>query len=195
MAVALIPTDHVGTIVWLGHQPDPVADKVIVARPLDAMPLSFAGYAGESHAGLTRPSCGRVRAQYRRGTPIRNTRQLCLVSAEEMAQVAARLGISDFDYAWVGASVVIAGIPDFTHVPPSARLQAEDGTTLTVDMENHPCQEPAVTIAKARPGEGRAFKAAAQGLRGVTAWVEREGTLRVGQQIRLHIPAQRPWAP
>jgi len=195
VASALIPTEHVGTIVWLGHQPDPVVDKVIVACPRDAMPLTFAGYAGESHAGLTRASCGRVLAQYRRGTPIRNTRQLCLVSAEEMAQVAASLGMADFDYAWVGASVVIAGIPDFTHIPPSSRLQAEDGTTLTVDMENHPCPEPAVTIATARPGEGRAFKAAAQGRRGVTAWVEREGTLRLGQQVRLHIPAQRAWAP
>lgn len=193
MPTALVPTDLVGTIVWLGHQPDPVAGKVIRSVPVARMPLSFAGYAGESHAGLTRPSCGRVLAQYKRGTPIRNTRQLCIVSAEEMAAVAAELGIAAWDHAWVGASVVIEGIADFTHIPPSSRLQADDGTTLTVDMENHPCQEPAVTIAKVLPGQGRAFKAAAAGRRGVTAWVEREGVLHIGQKVRLHVPAQRPW--
>jgi hypothetical protein len=193
---ALIPTDHVGTITWLGHQPQPVgADLIIHAQPLTEMALTFSGLASESHAGLTRPSCSRVTDQYPRGTEIRNVRQLAIVSAEEMAAVAAELGLADFDPAWVGASLVISGLPDFTHIPPSSRLQAEGGATLTVDMENLPCIEPAKTIEAARPGHGKAFKAAAKGRRGVTAWVEREGVLRVGQQIRLHVPAQRPWAP
>jgi hypothetical protein len=94
----------------------------------------------------------------------------------------------------VGASVVLRGIPDFTHVPPSSRLQGPDGVTLVVDMENLPCQEPAVTIAKATGGQGKAFKAAAMGKRGVTAWVEREGHLRIGDVLVLHVPAQRAWS-
>ena len=192
---ALIPTDHVGTVVWLGHQPRPVEDLVIHAAPIEVMPLSFAGLASEVHAGLTRPSCSRVTAQHPRGTVIRNVRQLCLVSAEEMADVAAALGLEAIDPAWVGASVVLSGIPDFTHLPPSSRLQGPDGVTLVVDMENLPCQEPAVTIGRARPGQGRGFKAAAKGRRGVTAWVEREGTLRKGDLLRLHVPGQRAWAP
>lgn len=195
MPAALVPTEHIGTIVWLGHQPNPVLDLVITAHPQTEMAVTFAGYAGESHAGLTRPSCSRVLAQYKRGTTIRNTRQLCVVSAEEMAAVADTLGITDFDYAWVGASVVVAGIPDFTDVPPSSRLQADNGTTLTVDMDNHPCQEPAITIGKVRPGKGKAFMTAAMGRRGVTAWVEREGILRIGQKVRLHVPGQRGWEP
>lgn len=191
----LMPTDHSARIVWLGTQRIPVKDLVITSEPLAEMPLTFAGYAGESHAGLTRPSCSRVLKQHPRGTKIRNTRQLCLVSAEEMAEVAVTLGMDRFDYAWVGASVVLEGIPDFTHLPPSSRLQGPDGTTLVVDMLNEPCQEPAVTMAKATGGQGRAFKAAAKGKRGVTAWVEREGTLRLGDVLRLHIPQQRPWQP
>lgn len=191
---ALVPTSHVGRITWLGYQPVPVADLVITAEPLEAMPLGFAGFAGEVHAGLTRPSCSRVMDQHPRGTTIRNVRQLCVVSAEEMAAVAAELGLERFDHAWVGASVVIEGIPDLTHVPPSSRLQAEDGTTLVVDMENLPCHEPAATIAKATGGLGKRFRAAAKDRRGITAWVEREGTLRLGQALRLHVPAQRPWA-
>ncbi len=191
---ALIPTDVSGTIVWLGCQPEPVQDLTIRSVPLDEMPLTFAGYVGESHGGLTRPSCGRVAAQYPRGTTIRNTRQLCIVSAEEMAEVADAMGLGAMDFAWVGASLVIAGIPDLTHLPPSSRLQADSGATLVVDMENLPCKEPAVTIGKSLPGKGRDFTVAARGRRGVTAWVERPGTLRRGMAVRLHVPAQRAWA-
>lgn len=192
---ALIPTKYVGTITWLGHQPDPVENQIIVAKPLAEMALSFDGYAGESHAGLTRPSCSRVLAQYPRGTEIRNVRQLCVVSAEEMAAVAAELGLAEWDHAWVGASVVISGLPDFTHIPPSSRLQAASGATLAVDMENHPCIEPAKTIELVRPGHGKAFKAAAKGRRGITAWVERQGVLRLGDSVTLHVPDQRHWSP
>jgi hypothetical protein len=191
---ALLPTNIVGTIVWLVAQPEPVENLVIRAIPLTEMPLSFAGFAGESHAGLTRPSCSRVKAQHPRSTVIRNVRQLAVVSAEEMAEVAAKLGLEAMDHAWVGASLVIEGIPDFSHLPPSSRLQGPDGVTIVIDMQNRPCQEPAVTIEKAQPGHGKAFKAAAKGKRGVTAWVEREGTLRLGDKVNLHVPDQRPWA-
>ena len=63
-----------------------------------------------------------------------------------------------------------------------------------VDLENGPCLEPARTIEQARPGHGKGFKAAASGRRGLVAWVEREGTLRLGDRVRLHVPTQRPWA-
>lgn len=192
---ALVPTDHTARVVWLGYQPVPVEKLVITSAPLEVMPLTFAGYDGEVHAGVTRPSCSRVLKQYPRNTVIRNVRQLCIVSAEEMAEVARDMGLAAMDYAWVGASLVLEGIPDLTHLPPSSRLQGPDGVTLVVDMENLPCQEPAVTIEKALPGQGKGFKRAAEGKRGVTAWVEREGTFRLGDEVRLHIPAQRGWQP
>jgi hypothetical protein len=93
----------------------------------------------------------------------------------------------------LGATLVIAGIPDFSHVPPSSRLQAEGGATIVVDMENRPCTLPARPIETAHPGFGRAFKPAAQGRRGVTGWVEREGVLRIGQRVTLHVPDQPVW--
>lgn len=192
---ALIPTDYTARVVWLGYQPVPVEKLVITAMPLAEMPLTFAGFAGEVHAGDTRPSCSRVTKQHPKGTEIRNVRQLSVVSAEEMAKVAADMGLQAMDYAWVGASLVLEGIPDLTHLPPSSRLQGPDGVTLVVDMENLPSQEPAVTIEQALPGQGKGFKSAAKDKRGITAWVEREGTLRLGDAVRLHIPAQRPWAP
>ncbi len=193
---ALIPTDHLGTVVWLGVQRVPVGrDLVIHGEAVAEMPLTFAGFPDEIHAGLTREACSRVTAQHPKGTPIRNVRQVSLVGAEDMAAVATRLGLPRIDYAQVGASVVVEGIPDFTYLPPSSRLQGPDGVTLVVDMENLPCIEPAKTIEAAHPGHGKAFKEAARGKRGVTAWVEREGTLRVGDILRLHVPAQRAWSP
>ncbi|MFV2003218.1 MAG: MOSC domain-containing protein, partial [Paracoccaceae bacterium] len=108
---------------------------------------------------------------------------------------ASKIGIEWIDPAWLGASMVVRGIADFTHLPPSSRLQTQDGTTLTVDMVNRPCNLPARVIEQDAPGVGKAFKAAAVGVRGVTAWVEREGPIRVGDTLRLHVPDQRGWSP
>jgi len=189
---ALIPTEFTARITWLGHNAS--RDSALATAPLTSMPLSFAGYAFESHAGLTRPSDSRVLAQYARGTEIRNTRQVSILSAEDLAAIAAEMGIEALDPSFVGASVVVEGIPDFTHIPPSSRLQCEaTGTTLTVDMENRPCTLPAPGIEAAHPGAGKAFKPAAVARRGVTAWVEREGVLQVGATLRLHIPDQPVW--
>ncbi len=191
---ALLATGFTARVAWLGVQRRPVGqDLVIHGEAVAEMALTFAGFAGESHAGLTLPSGSRVRDQHPKGTTIRNTRQLSIVSAEEMAAVADELGLEAMHYAWVGASLVIEGIPDFSRVPPSSRLQGPDGATLVIDMENRPCREPAVTIGKALPGQGKAFTTAAQGRRGVTAWVEREGTLRIGDSLRLHVPDQPAW--
>ena len=45
-----------------------------------------------------------------------------------------------------------------------------------------------------RDGFGARFKPAADGRRGVTAWVERPGRLALGETLQLSIPDQRVWA-
>lgn len=189
---ALKPTKIVGRIVWLGHVSD--RDAALASDAQETMVLTFAGPAGEDHGGLTRPSCSRVIAQYKRGTEIRNTRQLSVVSAEELAQIAQDMGLDALDPAWIGATMVVEGIPDFSHIPPSARLQMPSGATLTVDMQNRPCHLPAKVIDETHPGRGGAFKASAHNRRGVTAWVEREGTVSLGDAVTVHVPDQRAWA-
>ncbi len=189
---ALLPTKLTARITWLGRVEE--GGEGIRSVPLDAVHATYAGVEGEVHAGLTRPACTRVRDQYPKGTEIRNVRQFSIVSAEEMAAIAAEIGVEALAPEWLGASIVIEGLPDFSHVPPSSRLQNADGTALVIDMQNRPCIYPAKEIEKDRPGHGKAFKPAAEGRRGVTAWVEREGPLRVGDELRLHIPDQRAWA-
>lgn len=189
---ALVPTSFSGKITWLGRVPDRATQEISTIE-LKEMPLTFAGAEGEVHAGLTRPSCSRVTAQYTFGTEIKNTRQISIVSVQELEQIAQALGLEAIDPMWLGASIVVDGIPDFSHIPPSSRLQSQDGVTVTVDMQNRPCVLPAKTIEAAKPGQGKAFKSAANGKRGVTAWVECEGTLRLGDTLTLHVPDQRAW--
>ncbi len=190
---ALMRTEFIGTIAWLGRVTN--RDAKLQSDPLSEIMVRFDGPEGEAHGGLTRPSCSRVLGQYPRNTPIRNTRQFAIVSAEELAAIAADMGLTALDPALVGASMVIEGIADFSHLPPSSRLQSASGATLVVDMENRPCTLPARPIETRHPGFGAKFKPAAKDRRGITAWVEREGLLRVGDAIRLHIPDQRAWLP
>ena len=189
---ALLPTDFVAQIVWLGRVTS--QDDGIRSEAVQTLELDFAGAKGEYHRGETRPSCSRMLDQYPRGTKIRNVRQLSIVAQEDLDTIASKMDLDAIRPEWMGATLVLKGIPDFSHVPPSSRLQAPNGTTLTIDMENRPCQFPAREIEKDHEGYGKRFKAAAKDRRGVTAWVEREGSLALGDALTLHIPDQPVWA-
>ena len=139
-----------------GHRDRPV--EVLLGSALTEMALTFEGIPGSMHAGRTRSSCSRVTAQHPKGTEIANTRQLSVVSAEELADIAHALGIAQIDPARLGASIVVEGLPDFTHLPPAARLQGPSGVTLVVDMENRPCVYPARSLEQTHPGHGKGFR-------------------------------------
>lgn len=191
---ALKRTDYTCEIIYLGYVAD--RESALASTPENEVFTSYAGVKGECHGGVTRASCVRVAEQYPEGTEIRNVRQLSIISAEEMDAVAAEIGIDEVKPEWMGASIMVRGLPDFTHVPPSARLQNVAGTTLVIDMENRPCMYPGKeAVEPHHPGKGKLLKSAAKGKRGVTAWVEREGTLKVGDILTLHIPDQPVWAP
>ena len=189
---ALIPTSYSGKITWLGLVGP--GTEGIRSAPRDSVFAGFAGVDGETHGGLTREACSRTLAQHPKGTEIANVRQFSVLSAEDIAAIAAGIGLETLAPEMLGASIVIEGIEDFSHLPPSSRLQNEAGTTLVIDMQNRPCVWPGKEIEKDHPGIGRLFKSAAEGHRGVTAWVEREGPLSVGDMMRLHVPDQRPWS-
>ena len=152
---------------------------------------NYAGLEGESHSGLVRSSCVRVRHQYPQGTEIRNTRQISIVSTEELAIIADKMGVSELKPEWLGANLMVSGIPDFSQIPPSTRMIFTGGASLVVDLENSPCKYPGEIIDRHHPGFGKLFAKAAVGRRGVTAWVEREGDINTDDSIHLYIPPQR----
>ena len=104
--------------------------KSLASARVDEVAVSFGGFEGDSHAGLTREACVRTKHQYREGTEIRNTRQVSILSQEELAEVAGALALDVIEPEWVGANLLISGIPTLTLLPPSSRLIFEGGAFL-----------------------------------------------------------------
>lgn len=186
----LSPTKLTATIRFLGINDTP---GDLSTSPINQVSVDYSGFEGDSHSGLTRLSCVRVQRQYPKGTPIRNTRQISALSVEEMDSIRSTMELDELDPSWVGANLVVEGLHDFSKIPPSARLIAQNGTSLVVDMENAPCKFPGDIIDQHRPGMGHRFPRAALGKRGVTLWVERTGSLSVGDVLTLHVPPVCTW--
>ncbi|MBJ6370958.1 MOSC domain-containing protein [Sedimentitalea arenosa] len=184
---------YIAEVVWLGVVP--VGGGSLRSEARDTVDLAFGGVEGEAHAGDRRPSCSRVTNLYPKGTEITNTRQLSVLSDEEMGDIAAAMGLDALDPGLIGASMILRGIPDFSHVPPGSRLLFDSGACVTIDLENGPCVFPGREIEAEAPGHGKLFKPAANDRRGVTAWVERPGAVALGDKLRLFVPDQRAWAP
>ena len=188
----LRPTEHYGRVTFLGVVLD--RDTTLASEPRECLELGFDGAAGECHGGRTRPSCSRVKLQYPRGTEITNARQLSILSAEELAEAAAAMGIDHIKPEWTGANIILEGIPDFTRIPPSSRLIFESDASVVNDMENGPCKFVGEEIEKHHPGKGLSFPKHAREKRGICGWVERPGQIALGMTVRLHIPPQRIWS-
>jgi len=186
----LTPTDHVVTINYLGVNN---SDKDLTTTLQQSVHVDYTGFVGDLHSALTRASCVRVKSQYPKGTEIRNTRQISALSVEELAFIQQTMQLDTLAPEWVGANLVVEGLHDFSKIPPSSRLIAENGTSLVVDMENAPCRFPGEIIEQYKPGFGKKFPKAALGRRGVTLWVERQGALAIGATLRLHIPPVCNW--
>jgi len=155
------------------------------ARP--ELMLTYAGVAGDRHEGLVRPS-GAREPWYPRGTPMRNERQLSILSAEELAEVAAALGLPQILGQWVGANLVLSGIPHLTQLPPRSLMLFPSGATIRIDGDNDPCRKTGKTIAVQHKGRADlefGFVKAAMGKRGLVGWVEREGAIRPGDAVKV----------
>ncbi|NBQ38672.1 MAG: MOSC domain-containing protein [Alphaproteobacteria bacterium] len=171
----------------------PHREKGLEKSPTDALTLTFDGIHGDCHSGATMVSDARTMKQYPRGITLKNRRQVSIVSVEEMADIADKLAIPSLPPEWVGANLLVSGIPDLTILPPSTRMMFSSGATLIIDLENQPCKYPAEIIENHHPGHGSAFVAMAKNKRGLVAWVEREGKIASGDTIRLFLPPQRLW--
>ncbi|RUT82703.1 MULTISPECIES: MOSC domain-containing protein [unclassified Mesorhizobium] len=163
-------------------------------RPVDELLLDFDGIAGDFHAGPTRRAGGRE-PWYPRGTEMRNERQLSIVAADELAVVAQRMGLAEIRPEWIGANLVIEGVPNLSMLPAGTLLFFKGGVTIKIDAQNGPCRIAGRSIAEnAGMADVEAgallFPKVAKRLRGVVAWVEKPGTVRVREEISVRVPEQ-----
>jgi len=157
------------------------------------LPLAFGGVPGDRHFGFTRKSGGRE-PWYPRGTEIRGGREVSIVSLEELAVAAERMGLPELPPEWIGANLAIEGLPSLSYLPPGTRLHFAGDASLVVEAINGPCRDAGRSIARHSGGWAEfelLFPRVARGLRGVVASVERPGVVRVGTEIQIRIPEQR----
>jgi hypothetical protein len=160
-----------------------------VSEPLDVLNLTYEGIVGDRHSGLYRES-GPREPWYPRGTPMRNERQLSILSAEEMADVATALAIPELKPEWIGGNLLLSGVPELSKLPPRTMLMFPSGATVRIDGDNGPCKKSGASIAANipnRPDIEFGFVKAAKYKRGLLGWVEREGAVRVGDVVKIRV--------
>ncbi|MCS7464772.1 MOSC domain-containing protein [Paenibacillus doosanensis] len=172
------------------------AEAVLIARVPGSfitqreagLDVELAGIPGDRHYGLLRPADSRQRF-YPRGTMVANRRQISIVSVEECARVAAKLGIAELLPEWLGANILLSGYEELTSLPQGARLLFPDGAGLICEGENAPCTDAGQAIAEAEgiPGIKTAFVKTAYRMRGIVCSVEREGMIRQGDPVKIMI--------
>ena len=173
------------THVMVGHD-----KRTLESNRVPRVQVTFEGFVGDQHIGLTRRSDVRV-PHYPRGTIIRNTRQVSMLSLEEMADIATALQLPEVLPEWLGGNLAFQGIPDLTMLPPSTRIFFPDDAVLVVDVENMPCTGPGEVLQLKYPGIPKlvqSFPKAAMHKRGLMGWVERPGYINEGDEVTILLP-------
>lgn len=164
-----------------------VEGTAVESAPRSEIVLTYAGVVGDRHEGLVRRS-GAREPWYPRGTPMRNERQVSILSVEELAEVARDLDLPGLPAEWIGANLALSGIAHFSRLPPRTMLTFPSGATIRIDGDNGPCRKSGSSIVRHHP-ERRdvefAFVKAAMNKRGLVGWVEREGVIRPGDEVRV----------
>jgi hypothetical protein len=168
------------THVWPADRAAPVA--------VDPLELDWGGPVGDRHHGETMLSNTRQKSVYPRGTRIRNHRQVSIVDAAELAQVAAALGVLELAPGVIADNICTEGIPELTSLPRMTRLVFDGGAVLMLGGENLPCTVAGALVQAVHGTPPEAFPKAAMGRRGVTGWVEHPGLIRSGEAITVHLP-------
>jgi hypothetical protein len=166
-------------------------------REVETLAVDLMGIPGTRHYGFSRKA-GPREPWYPRGMEMRSGRQITVVSREELRVIAAAMQVERIAPEWIGANVVISGIPHLTQLPAGSRIVFSEAT-LVVEAPNAPCRISGKAIAGhltpgAEPGGlDLAFASKARGLRGLVVTVERPGTLRAGEAVIVKVPPQTLW--
>lgn len=104
---------------------DGAAPVYPTTREVEALEVDALGVIGDRHRGALRPSTGRERTLYPKGTTIRQHRHLCVVSSHDCRALTERLGV-EITPELLGADLVIDasdGAPfSMADMPPGVHL-------------------------------------------------------------------------
>jgi hypothetical protein len=163
-----------------------------VTHQVPSITVDIAGIPGDRHYGLLRLASSRQKI-YLRGTMVANRRQITIVSEEECAMIADRMGIQEIRPEWLGANLLLSGLSEgITSLPLGSRLLFPEGAGLICEGENLPCLGPGKQIAAFynQPELAATFVIAAANSRGIICSIEREGSITLGDICTI-IPYKR----
>lgn len=161
-------------------------------RSSDELELTFDGIPGDRHGGQTRLSGGRE-PWYPRGTEMVNERQISILSTEDLARIAELMEIETLKPEWIGANIILEGLPHLSMIPPRTRLAFDGGAVIRVDGQNAPCRVAGRSIAgniPDREGLDLLFPKVAKRLRGLVGFIEKPGVIKPDEAVTAHIPEQ-----
>ena len=170
----------VSTHIWPADMPIPV--------PVDSLDLDWGGPIGDRHHGELMESGTRQAKAFPRGTLIRNHRQISIVDSGELDRIAAAMGIPRIDPGVIADNICTEGLPELTATAPMSRLMFPSGAVIMVGGENYPCTISGSMLEQAYGTRPEAFPKAGMGLRGITGWVERPGSVKPGDPITILPP-------
>ena len=158
-------------------------------QPQPSITLTFEGIAGDTHAGFTRGADART-PWYKRGAPIRNIRHLSVVSVEDLTEIAAAMGAPQVKPEWLGANLLLGGIPRLSFLPRGTRIAFASGAVIAAEGYNPPCSTTGRVVEAQCNLPPFTFKKAASRRRGIVASVEKPGIVRAGDGVEVFVPEQ-----
>lgn len=173
-----------GTVVAVHIWP-PGAD---VPETVEELRLDWGGAIGDRHHGVTMSSDTRQKEVFARGTEIRNHRQVSIVDLAELAAIAQGLGIQALAPGTIADNICTEGLTGLTSLAPLSRLVFASGAVLMTGGFNTPCTIAGRMVAARYGTAPERFPKAAWDLRGITGWVERPGSIRPGDSVRVVPP-------
>lgn len=166
-----------------------ITPNLMPGNPVDEVEATWEGFVGDKHYGLTMKA-NSYQKPYPKGTEVRNVRQISIVSTEELIEVAYNMKLPAIEPAWVGANMLLSGVPGLTQLPSGSRLYFEGGVGIVVQGENLPCTTAGGSLQNKypdRPDLTTAFPKQAIGRRGLVAWIEKPGVIRKGETVTIRL--------
>ncbi|HSM24909.1 MAG TPA: hypothetical protein VK856_08615 [Anaerolineaceae bacterium] len=160
--------------------------------PVNSASFTFEGMVGDKHASIN-TMLRTKHPEFKQKIEVRNTRQISLMSVEELSLIAEDIGIPEIKAEWLTTNLLISGIPHLSQLPPGTRFYFDGGLILYNEGQNFPCKTAGNIILEKYPhieGIQHQFIKSALDKRGLIGWVEHPKVLHVGSSVEVDLPPE-----